>query len=73
MLQESSSNKLGLARRLRGPEIELIRRLLIESGDNGKFLDQLSALNVQEMADGGMGSLYIVNATESPRERQMGQ
>jgi hypothetical protein len=73
MLEELQSRRLGPIRHLRDPEMALVVQLLQKAGNPGQLLDRLDALNVQEMSDGGMGSLYFASATENPDERRFGR
>lgn len=73
MSEESQSRRLGRPRHLRKPEIGLVSLLLGKAGDTGTLLDRLGSLDVREMSDGGMGSLYFVSATKSPEQRRFGQ
>jgi hypothetical protein len=55
-------------------EIGIISRIiaLADPGDVG-FLSALSDLTVQEMSDGGMGSLYIEHPTKNKEDRRFGR
>jgi hypothetical protein len=57
-------------RRLSLPELALVLRLLRETPGVHRFLAQLPTIEVEEMDDGGMGSLRFV----SPRQnRRLGE
>jgi hypothetical protein len=73
MLEELQSFKLGPVRHLREPEMALVARLLEKAGNPAQLLNHLDALSVQEMSDGGMGSLYFANTTKTPDERRFGE
>jgi hypothetical protein len=73
MSEESQSRRLGTPRRLCESEMELVGLLLQKAGDTGTLLNRMSSLDVREMSDGGMGSLYFVSETRSPEQRHMGQ
>jgi len=70
--ESSYQSKLGPVRRLKEPEKALMRRLLEISGDSGALLNLLDTMDVQEMSDGGMGSLYIVSRTKEANLRTFG-
>jgi len=71
MVQEQSERRLGPKRNLNKQEIALIQRLL-EISDRNEQLINLQSLEVQEMSDGGMGSLYIVNPQKPSGQRTFG-
>ncbi len=73
MSEESRSHKLGPVRHLHKSEFELMKVLLAKAGDTRALEDRLSRLCVQVMADGGMGSLYLVNGSRNPEERRFGK
>src|ERR1700690_1095630 len=76
MSEESSyhHNKLGPKRRLKESEKKLMRRLLESSKNHQFLLKHLETMNVQEMSDGGMGSLYIVSdEVTDARKRKFGK
>jgi hypothetical protein len=50
-----------------------MKLLLRKAGDTGRQLNRLDSLEVQEMSDGGMGSLYFVATTRTPEQRRFGQ
>ncbi|MGA2439752.1 MAG: hypothetical protein ABSH08_02230 [Tepidisphaeraceae bacterium] len=65
---------LGVARRLRAPELRLLQRLVQQAVGYSLRLDvTLPMLEVREMPDGGMGSLYIVNPEKNPMDRRFGR
>jgi len=73
-MQESLHRKLGPIRRLRDPERALVRRLLDQqASDNSALLSRLDSLDVQEMPDGGMGSLYFPWPGKDARARHFGR
>jgi hypothetical protein len=57
---------MGHSRRLREAELELIAALLAESPQRGLSVD-LHACMVEDMQDGGMGSLRFVASVLSQR------
>ena len=59
MSEDLPPRKLGPMRRLREPERTLVGRLLEQEGQNPALLSRLDSMDVQEMPDGGMGSLYF--------------
>jgi hypothetical protein len=74
MSEELPSLKLGPIRHLKDSEKVLIRRLLEqEAGDNSALLSQLDSLDVQEMSDGGMGSLYFAWPGKDAHVRRFGR
>ena len=59
-----------MARQLRSDEYELIRHMLIVS--NSELINRLSRdLMVEDMADGGMGSIRFVHATSEKMKREV--
>lgn len=74
MSEKSLYNKsiLGSKRNLSEQETELIKKLLKSAGRNNNLVN-LQSIEVQDMSDGGMGSLYIVNNQKSPEQRTFGQ
>lgn len=73
-MQESQHSKLGQMRRLSDPEKTLVRRLLEQQSiDNSSLLGRLDSLDVQEMPDGRMGSLYFPWPSKDTRARRFGR
>ena len=71
MLEESQSHNPGV-RLLRELEKALVEQLLQRAGQKVIRPPSLDCLEVQEMSDGGMGSLYFVAPTKSRAERRFG-
>jgi hypothetical protein len=72
-MKELPHGKLGPVRRLSEPEETLVRRLLDQQAiNNSSLLGRLDSLDVQEMPDGGMGSLYFPWPNKDPRARRLG-
>ena len=69
MSAESRSGKLGAPRGLKKPEEMLIERLLHQAGLGEEPRPRLASLAVQEMSDGGMGSLYVRSSSEASNRR----
>ena len=67
MSEVSSDQRLGPLRELREDELGVIRKILSQTVGKPVLLDQLAAMKVQTMADGGMGSIRFYNGrTRSP-------
>jgi hypothetical protein len=67
--------KLGIKRRLHQTEVALIARVLAQADNDAKvkeFNEKLNSIDVQEMPDGGMGSLYFVREGRKPEDRCFG-
>jgi hypothetical protein len=73
MSEESPPPELDPIRRLREPERMLVYRLLQQEGENSSSLSRLESLDVQEMPDGGMGSLYFPRPGEDSHARRFGR
>lgn len=73
MPEELPLPKLGPVRRLREPEMRLVRRLLQQDGENSASLSRLDSLDVQEMPDGGLGSLYFPWPGKDAQARRFGR
>lgn len=71
-MQESYVHNLRPERRLRNVEIELLERLIAQANDVSCTYGEISDLKVQEMPDGGMGSLYFVQE-KAPLQRAFGR
>jgi hypothetical protein len=71
--KESKTRTLGPSRCLKQPEKSLMRQLIQLSGNKERFLASIDTMEVQEMADGGMGSLYITSPTKDATLRQFGR
>ena len=61
MSAASPERKLGPLRNLRGDELGIIKNMLAATPFAAKFEAQLAAVKVQDMPDGGMGSLKFFN------------
>src|SRR4051794_10804601 len=61
MSEASLDRKLGPLRDLRDDELAVIRKMILRSGLEKKFEVQLARMKVQNMPDGGMGSLTFHN------------
>ena len=72
-LQESPSSSFGQTRSLTDREKVLLRRLFQQLENVGEWIDRLDSLEVREMPDGGMGSLYFVSTAKNPHECRLGQ
>jgi hypothetical protein len=57
MSEASSQRKLGPLRNLREDELGIIKKMLSGTALAGKFGSQISTMQVQDMPDGGMGSI----------------
>jgi len=73
MSGKSPPRKLGPMRRLREPERALARRLLLQECENPASLSRLDSLDVQEMPDGTMGSLYFPWPGKDAQTRRFGR
>ena len=71
MLEESLFANAPLGRRLRSSEVAIIKRLLVETYDQESLNEKLANAWVDDMQDGGMGSIRFLTSTE--RERKMGR
>ncbi len=61
-------------RKLSPVERELIFRIVTSSGpEHSRYLPELSELRVEEMDDGHMGSLYILNPKKNKADRKFGR
>src|SRR3954452_8384254 len=61
MSDASPVRKLGPLRDLRADEPAIIKKMLAASPFEAKLAPQVSAMKVQEMPDGGMGSIKFFN------------
>src|SRR4051794_21946109 len=61
MSEVSLDRKFGLSRDLRDDELAVIRKMISRSGLEEEFEEQLARMKVQNMPDGGMGSLAFYN------------
>ena len=61
MSEASPEHKLGPLRELRNEELAVFKRMVSGTPFQGKIDRQLSEMRVQEMPDGGMGSLKFYN------------
>jgi uncharacterized protein DUF6984 len=61
MSDASPVRKLGPLRDLRADELAIIKKMLAASPFEAKLAPQVSAMKVQEMPDGGMGSIKFFN------------
>jgi hypothetical protein len=69
-----SLGELGPLRSLTNKEWALVRRLLEQdAGASSKLLSHADSWEVQEMADGGMGSLYFVRPGTNSHDRHFGR
>ena len=59
--------QFGPTRALREKEAKLIRKLAAGTPLESKIIDQLATILVQDMPDGGMGSLYFWNGPRKNR------
>jgi len=66
-------SKLGPIRHLKDSEKTLIRLLLQQGVGGPPSVTRLDSLEVQEMSDGGMGSLYIVWPGKDAQARRFGR
>jgi hypothetical protein len=64
MSEVSSDQRLGPVRELREDESRVIRKMLFQIGVGTEFEDQLAAMKVQTMADGGMGSIRFYDGRD---------
>jgi hypothetical protein len=71
MLEESQFANTSLGRPLRKNEIALIEHLLPSGRFNKKLADQLVSARVEDMHDGGMGSIRFISTL--PQKRRMGK
>jgi hypothetical protein len=60
-------------RHLRGSEKALVQQLLRQTDQKVASPDTLDTVEVQEMSDGGMGSLYFVHRTKDAESRRFGK
>lgn len=67
----SYESRLGVRRHLKEAEKILIKKLLVIAKKNIQP-SELDSMEVQEMSDGGMGSLYIVNQKKEAGSRKFG-
>lgn len=61
MSEVSSDQRLGPVRELREDELGVVRKMLFQAGGRARFESQLGDMKVQDMADGGMGSIQFDN------------
>lgn len=61
MSEVSLDRKLGPLRDLRDDELAVIRKMISHNGREGHLEEQLARMKVQNMPDGGMGSLAFYN------------
>lgn len=73
MADESSSNTLGPRRSPRGDEMLVMRRLLELACVDPATTGWLDRLEVQDMSDGNMGSLYLHHPSKEARARRFGR
>jgi 3-isopropylmalate dehydrogenase len=72
--EKSPPRKFGPVRRLRDSERALVHRMLQqEASKNTALLSRLDSLDVQEMPDGGMGSLYFSRPGKDAHARRFGR
>ena len=71
MSEESPFSELGVRRHLRDAEKTLVEQLLQRAHPRATFSGNLDDVEVQEMSDGGMGSLRFV-PTKSIESRRFG-
>ncbi len=71
-LEESPSSSFGRVRPLKDSERALLTRLSAQLGDAAPWVDRLDSLRVQDMPDGGMGSLYFASGTKTSEGRKFG-
>src|SRR5215211_7687997 len=64
MLEVSLDQRLGPVREMREDELRVLRKMLSQTGAGTEFEDQIAAMKVQTMADGGMGSIRFYNGRE---------
>src|SRR6185437_10003756 len=69
MSEASLDRRLGLLRDLRDDELAIIRKMISRSGLEKAYEEQLAKMKVQNMPDGGMGSLQFYNG----RPRSLGE
>ncbi|MGN8055125.1 DUF6984 family protein [Pedobacter sp. 22163] len=62
-----------MKRLLRQEEINLIRWLIRDAPEGAKIKNELATVFVEEMEDGGMGSLRVVSDKERFYSRDIGQ
>ncbi len=72
-MEESPSSSRSRTRLLKDTEKALLRQLFQKWEGSGSVMDRLDSLEVTEMSDGGMGSLYFVSAAKTPHERRLGR
>ena len=60
------------SRRLRDTEMKLLESLLQRAADGTVVVPPLDSLRVQEMPDGGMGSLYFTHPCKGRGLRRLG-
>ena len=73
MSDASPARELGPLRPLREEELALIRKLLSRTAAADKVLPQLSTALVQDMPDGGMGSIQFYRISTPSNTRRFGK
>jgi|SRR4051794_19430321 len=61
MSEVLSDRRLGPLRDLRDDELAVIHKMILRSGLQEEFEEQLARMKVQDMPDGGMGSITFYN------------
>jgi uncharacterized protein DUF6984 len=64
MSELSLDQRLGPIRKLSKDELRVLKKILTQTGVATEFEDQLAAMKVQTMADGGMGSIRFYNGRD---------
>src|ERR1041385_4693268 len=64
MSELSLDQRLGPIRKLSEGELRVLKKILTQTGVGTEFEDQLAAMKVQTMADGGMGSIRFYNGRD---------
>ena len=72
MLDESQSTERQSARPLRPVERAVLEELVRRSQTPEVYLPLLDSIHVEEMSDGGMGSLYVVHQCKTAASRRFG-
>ncbi|HYU14411.1 MAG TPA: hypothetical protein VEK82_17680 [Stellaceae bacterium] len=73
MSDASPGRELGPPRPLRAKELAIVRKLLSASPMADKAFSGLAEAFVQEMPDGGMGSVQFCGASADPDRRRFGK
>lgn len=73
-VSEGSPSRPGMpaSRHLREDEMRLLQSLLRRTAQGSVVVPPLDSLEVQEMPDGGMGSLYVIHPRKGHGSRQFG-